>query len=89
MKREAIRELAHLMIKSKWKKKGCAMFLQMTLNNTYQKAQDYIKKMEEIGILRTFEEANNSVVINDRLIKKSINPINKIIDEYFDAEEEE
>ena len=65
------------------------MFLQMTLNITYQTAQDYIKKMEEIGILRTFEEANNSVVINDRLIKKSINPINKIIDEYFDAEEEE
>ena len=45
--------------------------------------------MEEIGILRTFEEANNSVVINERLIKKSINPINKIIDEYFDADEEE
>ena len=65
------------------------MFLQMTLNITYQTAQDYIKKMEEIGILRTFEEANNSVVINDRLIKKSINPINKIIDEYFDADEEE
>ena len=65
------------------------MFLQMTLNITYQTAQDYIKKMEEIGILRTFEEANNSVVINERLIKKSINPINKIIDEYFDAEEEE
>lgn len=65
------------------------MFLQMTLNITYQKAQDYIKKMEEIGVLRTFEEANNSVIINDRLIKKSINPINKIIDEYFDADEEE
>ena len=65
------------------------MFLQMTLNITYQTAQDYIKKMEEIGILRTFEEANNSVIINDRLIKKSINPINKIIDEYFDADEEE
>ena len=63
MKSEAIRELAHLMIKSKWKKRGCAMFLQMTLNITYQKAQDYIKKMEEIGVLRTFEEANNSVII--------------------------
>jgi len=89
MEREKIRELAHLMIKPKYKEMGCAMFFQTTLNITYGRAQDYIKKMEDIGILRTFEEANNSVGINDRLIKKSVNPVNKIIDEYFDAQEEE
>ena len=89
MERENIRKLAHLMIKPKYKKMGDATFFQLTLNITYNRALDFIKKMEEIGILRTFEEANNSIVINDRLIKKSVNPVNKIIDEYFDAQEEE
>ena len=82
----------------------------MTLKITYQRAQDYIQKMEEIGILRSYEEVKNSVDINNkinakykkqgdrnmaliyldyRLNKKSVNPVNKIIDEYFDAQEEE
>jgi hypothetical protein len=89
MEREKIRELAHLMIKPKYKQWGDAMFFQMTLRISYERAKEYTRKMEEIGILRTFEEANNSVKINDRLIKKSVNPVNKIIDEYFDAQEEE
>jgi hypothetical protein len=110
MEREKIRELAHLMIKPKYKQWGDAMFFQMTLSITYQRAKEYTRKMEEIGILRTYEEVKNSVDINNkinakykkqgdrnmalgsldyRLIKKSVNPVNKIIDEYFDAQEEE
>lgn len=110
MEREKIRELAHLMIKPKYKQQSCSLFLQLTLRITYERAQDYIIKMEEIGILRSYEEVKNSVDINNkinakykkqsdrnmaliyldyRLIKKSVNPVNKIIDEYFDAQEEE
>ena len=88
MDREKIRELAHLMIMPQYGKKGCSAFFQLALKISYQRARDYVGKMEEIGILRTFEEAKNKVEINKRLIIKSKNAVNKIIDEYFDTRDE-
>ena len=49
MEREEIRELAHFMIMPQYGKKGCSSFFQLALRITYQRAQDYVGKMEEIG----------------------------------------